>query len=447
MKVSSLLYAVSLLVITAGLALAIDGTFEGAVIPSSGGIQSRGGIIHQTDSTYVLTPFESASIDISNVWRDNRHRAYYSGRNVNGCLLFDVSSIPDNSVITSMTLRCYLENAYASPRDNPIVDVYWAANDNWTRATIQGGSVNTDTLLVDNIPFTTYIPYYDFILDVNAHDWTIDLLDDRITLIFKNDVTYYSFVYFFGAYGAPAGPPPELTIVAGPASDLVVTLTPLNTPIQIPAGGGTFSYDAQIENTTNLPVSFDAWTEVILPNGASYGPLILRTGLSVPGGAVISRTGLAQFVPGYAPAGDYTYIGNVGTYPGNIIDSDGFQFSKLFDGDNSCHHNQGWALYGWDEPYDADISGGIPSAFSLLSASPNPFNPQTTLNFNLDEAGVVKLVIYDLQGREKAVLWDGWAPAGKRQAHFDASGYSSGVYFARLNSGNEISVCKLLLIK
>jgi hypothetical protein len=50
---------------------------------------------------------------------------------------------------------------------------------------------------------------------VSAHDWSIDLADNQLCLGFTNDVNYYSYVYFIGAYGDPPGPPPELTITTG----------------------------------------------------------------------------------------------------------------------------------------------------------------------------------------------------------------------------------------
>lgn len=162
----------------------------------------------------TLNPIESASINLSQVWRDNRHRAYWSTSllNVNGFLLFDVSSIPDGSTITGMSLLCYLEDAFGSPANNPVVAVYYSADDGWTRASVGPGALSLDVLLLDNVLFTVYVPTYDFVLDHTAHDWSGDLVDNQICIGFTNTNTTYSYVYFFGAGGSPAGPPPELTI-------------------------------------------------------------------------------------------------------------------------------------------------------------------------------------------------------------------------------------------
>jgi hypothetical protein len=172
--------------------------------------------------TYVISPFESVSMTSSEIWRDNRHRAYLSSEyeHLDGFLLFDVSEIPDTETISSMTLRCYLEDRFGSPNSNPIVDVYYSTDDGWDRGTVAAGALSLDVLLLDDVPFTSYVEYYDFNLNVSAHDWSADLLDDQICIGFRNDAANPSYVYFFGAYGDPEGPPPELTIETGSPVEL-----------------------------------------------------------------------------------------------------------------------------------------------------------------------------------------------------------------------------------
>ena len=209
-----------------------DGTTPPVGVTSEQG--SPGGSSILDDAVYTINPFESVSINATSTWPDNRHRAYWNSSllNVNGFLLFDVSAIPDGANITSMTLRCYLENAFGSPNSNPVVDVYYSADDGWTRSSATPGSLSLDTLLANDVPFTTYVTSYDFVLDVGAHNWSGDLLDDQICIGFKNDVSHYSFVYFFGAYGSPTGSPPELIIETGGCQTPVVYCT---------AGQGTSS--------------------------------------------------------------------------------------------------------------------------------------------------------------------------------------------------------------
>ena len=89
----------------------------------------------------------------------------------------------------------------------------------------------------------------------------------------------------------------------------------------------------------------------------------------------------------------------------------------------------------------------IPDTYTLQQNYPNPFNPSTTIRFDLPQAGNASLIIYDTQGREVVRLIDSWQPAGFHVATFDASGLSSGMYFARLTAGNSYQTRKLLLIK
>ncbi|MGD8394282.1 MAG: hypothetical protein PVF43_02275 [Candidatus Eiseniibacteriota bacterium] len=190
-----------------------DGTLGvDAGSPGSGQGQAP---VYQDQSAVILNPVESVSMSQTTIWRDNRLRAYYNALtdHVDGYLLFDVSTIPDGSTVTELRLLCYLEDDFNSPFGDPAVDVYYSADDGWTRASASPGLLSLDTQLADDIVFGTYVPTHEFVLDVAAHDWSGDLVDDQICLGVTNDRTSYGYVYFYGAGGEPIGPPPELTIV------------------------------------------------------------------------------------------------------------------------------------------------------------------------------------------------------------------------------------------
>lgn len=87
-----------------------------------------------------------------------------------------------------------------------------------------------------------------------------------------------------------------------------------------------------------------------------------------------------------------------------------------------------------------------PSSFSL-SAFPNPFNPTTTLSFTLPQAGEVNLRVFDILGREVAVLKDGFLEAGAQHITFDGSDLTSGVYFVRFVTPKQTVTQKILLLK
>ena len=93
--------------------------------------------------------------------------------------------------------------------------------------------------------------------------------------------------------------------------------------------------------------------------------------------------------------------------------------------------------------------GGIaPPEFRLEQNYPNPFNPSTTFKFSLSRGGKTSLKIYDALGREVANLFNGYAEAGEwLSVVFDASGFASGTYLARLESGPNTVTRKILLVK
>ena len=88
-----------------------------------------------------------------------------------------------------------------------------------------------------------------------------------------------------------------------------------------------------------------------------------------------------------------------------------------------------------------------PDKFVLNQNHPNPFNPTTSISFNLPAAGQVSLKVFDISGKEVAGLVDNYLEAGRHSVNFDASALSSGVYYYKLASGNNVSMRKMLLIK
>ncbi len=91
-----------------------------------------------------------------------------------------------------------------------------------------------------------------------------------------------------------------------------------------------------------------------------------------------------------------------------------------------------WALM--DPAYNVttsieDVAGVVPEQFSLVGNYPNPFNPTTTVQFTMPEAGSVTLFVFDVLGRKVATVDGGLQPAGVRELEFDAARLSSGIYF------------------
>lgn len=94
-----------------------------------------------------------------------------------------------------------------------------------------------------------------------------------------------------------------------------------------------------------------------------------------------------------------------------------------------------------------NVGSQIPDNFMLYQNYPNPFNPKTTINYDLPITSYVKLVIYDVLGREIKVLADEEFCAGKYEVEWDASNYPSGVYFYKLAAPAYTETRKMILLK
>jgi hypothetical protein len=91
--------------------------------------------------------------------------------------------------------------------------------------------------------------------------------------------------------------------------------------------------------------------------------------------------------------------------------------------------------------------GALPFIFTLDSNYPNPFNPATTIPFTLRREAQVSLKIFNLKGREVATLINARFPAGTHKTLWDARDLPSGVYFAKLTSGNNTETLKMTLLR
>jgi hypothetical protein len=89
----------------------------------------------------------------------------------------------------------------------------------------------------------------------------------------------------------------------------------------------------------------------------------------------------------------------------------------------------------------------IPEIYILNQNYPNPFNPATVINFSLPKAGFVSLKIYDVHGKEVAVLVNENMNPKNYSVTWDASKFASGVYFYKLISGDFTDVKKMVLVK
>lgn len=90
-----------------------------------------------------------------------------------------------------------------------------------------------------------------------------------------------------------------------------------------------------------------------------------------------------------------------------------------------------------------EIAGG----YYLSQNYPNPFNPETHLEFGISKLEFISLKVYDMLGNEIKTLVNEYKPAGNHSVTFDATDYSSGVYYYKITAGSFGQVKRMVLVK
>jgi len=171
-------------------------------------------------------------------------------------------------------------------------------------------------------------------------------------------------------------------------------------------------------------------------------------------------TGISDIL--YGPNGDVYAVGDGGyrLYRANLLEHswevvgegpyEGYEDSRDVD-----YHPSGYffmAKTGVWRSTDLDLSifnitPAIPQKVSLHQSYPNPFNPVTTISFELPMTVQVSLVVYNIAGQEVETLVNEQRPAGTFNVSFDGSRLSSGMYFYTLNAGAVTETRKMVLVK
>ncbi|MBD3234635.1 MAG: T9SS type A sorting domain-containing protein [candidate division Zixibacteria bacterium] len=225
---------------------------------------------------------------------------------------------------------------------------------------------------------------------------------------------------------------------SGTPSDLTIDMIPDDPPIEVPRGG-SFTFTGVITNNTEEQQTTDVWIMLDVPDYGMYGPVTRFNNISLNPNQTLTAPGASQSIPGFAPLGTYDYISYCGDYPSTIVDSASFQFtviSKLAGDAND------WKLSGW---FDANQQ--LPEVTKLFGNYPNPFNPVTTIEYTIAENNDVSLKVYNLLGQKVATLTDGFKDAGHYSVKWNASDYSSGIYFYKLEVGDEMFTKRMILLK
>lgn len=119
---------------------------------------------------------------------------------------------------------------------------------------------------------------------------------------------------------------------------------------------------------------------------------------------------------------------------------------------------KGWAV-GWNSTILHTSGGGVftnissnetvqlPQKIELFQNYPNPFNPDTKIKYSLKQGSQISIKVYDVLGKELAILVSEYKNAGEYEVNYNAQNLPSGVYFYVLNNGQNIESKKMLLLK
>jgi len=94
-----------------------------------------------------------------------------------------------------------------------------------------------------------------------------------------------------------------------------------------------------------------------------------------------------------------------------------------------------------------ESGSAVPTEFGLQKAYPNPFNPRTTFSYHLPEPEFVNITVYDVNGRQVAVLLNDKMVAGTHQMYWEPRNLISGIYLVQIRAGSFASVQKCVLVK
>ena len=198
-----------------------------------------------------------------------------------------------------------------------------------------------------------------------------------------------------------------------------------------PAPGDVMTFAVTVTNNSPDPAPLDLW---LVATGPANKTVRLGSG-TLPGGATVNRNVRVR-VPGNAPQGTYDLDLNLGQFPDDVCDAVSFTVEV-----SGAAVGGGTAFEALDDFFAASATtAGQPAA-----VAPNPFARQTAITYEVAAASDVRLSVYDVLGREVAVLVDGRQDAGAHQAVFDASGLAAGTYLYRLVVGSDVQTGRMTL--
>lgn len=202
-----------------------------------------------------------------------------------------------------------------------------------------------------------------------------------------------------------------------------------------PRDNDTITIGARVRNFSLVPITSDVVVRFYRGDPSAGGPQIGQA--SIIGGIPARGTRYAS-IPWTVPPGTPR---NTRMYA--VIDPDNTIPNEIHE-----NNNRGWTpLSDYAAPTFVGAAKDIPAAFKLYQAYPNPFNPSTTIRYDLPVRAHVSLRIYNILGQEITTLINRLEEPGQKEVRFHGIGLASGVYYYRLQAGEFVSTGKMMLLK
>ncbi|MBK9333016.1 MAG: T9SS type A sorting domain-containing protein [Ignavibacteria bacterium] len=211
----------------------------------------------------------------------------------------------------------------------------------------------------------------------------------------------------------------------------------------------------KINLSENLNIISNTW-DAFNPNG--YGNIFAYStdGISLPW-SPLRPFGIVRAVS----IADLNYDGSVEIVATTLSNQGFYLYAWTIPGIPFTHEDFPWPQYGHDRyrtnqhgfiPPDEPVgiqpmNTNVPSSFNLYQNFPNPFNPATSIKFDIAKSGNVKLTVFDILGREVFTLVNENLNPGTYQVNLDGSNISSGVYFYKFSTEGFTEMKRMIMMK
>lgn len=245
--------------------------------------------------------------------------------------------------------------------------------------------------------------------------------------------------------------------VYGPISDTTFTL-----PANLPSNMEIYSWTITAENSTGAgPISASrTFSIVTIPPAPTTAPTLLspENEEKLVGIEVTTKWSSVADADRYdLQASLFTHFGSSifrGTVQDTTWTGSPFAQNRRYYWRVRAGNEGGWGPWSTHRSFVTgttvsidDQSVQLPTELTLHQNHPNPFNPTTIISFGVPEAGMVRVVVYDILGREVATLVDAQMNAGWHQVPFQAGTLSSGMYLYQISHQQQSIIKRMMLVK